>query len=467
MAKLNSLFDTFLSNINPDEEAVAFAIDAHESVRECLERQDKFRQYVEGSFLYGSYKRHTAVGDIKDVDIVILTNFDVEDKDNTPRKVLRKLKAALARCYDDPENPQYQRRSIRIDEPLPNNEDVEMTLDVIPAVIATDKDSPLRVPDHIVEEWIWTHPKGHLSNTTMLNSDDYSKGRFIPLVKMMKWWWKYQCEIRQPDVERPKPKGFWVECLTSENFDPNQTAWADHFMAVLGSVSEKYADIDEVPLLKDPGLEGEYIKTNMTMKEFLVFMEAINESLELAEQARNEENQLTSSELWREIFGDQFPLYDEVESEKTRAESRQTPLDDYSHAKPLRWKEIPDSHYKVQLNAYIYAGEKKLGGINSNGRTIQSGLGIKYVARVKAKGDYEVWWQVVNTGKHAEIEEGLRGDFFKAKLLNGGLSNNPLVNWEQTEYTGKHWIQCFIIRNRVCVSKSSRFYVNIKNPNFP
>ena len=138
---------------------------------------------------------------------------------------MRKLKAALARCYDDPENPQYQRRSIRIDEPLPDEEDVEMTLDIIPAVVITDKDSPLKVPDRVVKEWIWSHPKGHLKHSSDLNSQEHSKGRLVPLVKMMKWWWEYQCEIRQPEADRPQPKGFWVEILTGENFDNEQTAW--------------------------------------------------------------------------------------------------------------------------------------------------------------------------------------------------------------------------------------------------
>jgi hypothetical protein len=466
MAKLNGLFEEFLSRINPDEKAVEYAIDAHEPVRECLEKQDEFKQYVEGSFLYGSYKRYTAVGDIKDVDIVILTNFDIDDEENTPQKVLRKLKDALARCYDDPENPQYQRRSIRIDDPLPDNEEVEMTLDIIPAVVVTGKDEPLRVPDRVVKEWIWSHPKGHLEHTTRLNSDEYGKKRFVPLVKIMKWWWKYQCEVKQPDVERPKPKGFWVECLTGENFGTSQTAWADHFIAVLQSISDKYTDADEVPELQDPGLENNTIKTNMTLKEFEVFMETVNENLGLAILARDASDKLKSSELWREIVGDKFPLYDAEESEETRSASKSLALSDYSHAQPLPWPEQLKKRYKVRLDAYLYSGKRRLSGINSNGRVIFSDLRIKYVARTGARGDYEVFWQVVNTGKHAKEDNGLRGDFFEAKLSDGNQSSNPLVNWEYSRYTGKHWIECFIVKDDVCVGRSGRFYVNIKNLNY-
>lgn len=466
MPKLNDLFEVFISNINPDPEAVAFAIDAHEPVRGCLEGQDEFQEYVESSFLYGSYKRRTAVGDIKDVDIVILTNFDIDDEKNAPRKVLRKLKDALARCYDDPDNPEYQRRSIRINEPLPENEDVEMTLDIIPAVVVTNKDEPLRVPDRDVEEWIWTHPRGHLEYTTQLNSDEHGKKRFVPLVKIMKWWWKYQCEVRQPEVERPKPKGFWVECLTGEHFDTSQTAWSDHFIAVLESVSEKYTNADAVPELQDPGLENEIIKTSMTLEELEVFVEAVNESLELATLARDASDPLTSSELWREIFGDKFPLYDADESEETRSKSKDLSLGSTNHAQPLPWPEQLEKRYKVHLDAYLYVGKKRRGGINSNGRVIPNGLRIKYVAKTRARGDYEVFWQVVNTGGHAARENGLRGEFFKARLLSGNPSSDPLINWERSSYTGKHWIECFIVKDGICVGRSGRFYVNIKNLDF-
>lgn len=463
MAKLNDLFEVFLSNINPDEKAVEYAIDAHEPVRECLEKHDEFKQYVEGSFLYGSYRRNTAVGDIKDVDIVILTNFDIDDEENTPRRILRRLKDALARCYEDPENPQYQRRSIRIDEPLPDNEEVEMTLDIIPAVVVTNKDEPLRVPDRVVQKWIRSHPKGHLEYTTRLNSDDYGKKRFVPLVKMMKWWWKYQSQERQPDVERPHPKGFWVECLTGENFDMSRTAWADHFIAVLQSVSDKYADVEGVPELRDPGLGNETIKTRMTLEEFEVFMEAVNESLETAILARDASDKLKlrSSELWRDVFGEQFPLYDAEESEESRFESKRSPLGDFSHAEPLRWPGELKKLYKVRLDAYIYKDKRRLGGINSNGRVIPSGLRIKYVAKTKARGDYEVFWQVVNTGRHAAREDDLRGSLFPSKL-----PDNPLINWEHSRYTGKHWIECFIVKDDVCVGRSGRFYVNIRNPSY-
>lgn len=467
MAKLNSLFKRFLSNIEPDSKAVGYAQDAHKPVRDALFDDEKFGQYMEDTFLYGSYKRHTAVGDIKDVDIVVLTNFDITDPKNTPQCVLRKLKEALARHYDDPENPEYQRRSIRINDPLPDEPDVEMTLDIIPAVAVNGDDQPLRVPDREVKEWIESHPKGHIAYTTTLNSEEVSDGTFVPLVKIMKWWWKYQCEVRQPDVERPKPKGFWIEALTGETFDRTQSDYADHFIAMLTTIKALYDNVSEPPQLRDPGLPGKTIKTNMTLEEFQVFMTAVTESLTTAVAARAETDELKSSVLWREIFGEEFPLYETEEATKSTELMLRPSLGDSRHAVRPNWTEnLNPKKRKVRIDAYLFKGTESRGGLNSDGRVIENGVNIQFVARTNVRGPYEVHWQVVNTGQHATSDNGLRGGFFAARNLDGTPTADPLINWESTRYTGKHWIQCFIVQNGRCVARSKKFYVNIRNAQF-
>lgn len=466
MSKLNSLFDQFLSNIEPDKDAVAYAQEAHKPVRDFLEHDEDFGKYVESTFLYGSYRRYTAVGDIKDVDIVVIINVDPDDEVNTPQKVLRRLKTALARYYDDPENPAYQRRSIRVNDPLPDNPDVLMTLDIIPAVAPNGADQPLKVPDREARTWIQSHPKGHIDTTSALNRDEYSGGRFVPLVKMMKSWWRYQCEERQPEVERPKPKGFWVECLAAESFDPTQRSWADHFIAVLRKISERFDGVSEVPQLQDPGLPDQALRTSMTFEEFRVFMCAVNDSLRLAITARDRVDYLESSVVWRDIFGDLFPLYEEEVTELTERGSALT-LGVMPEIEALRWPKRLTKKRKVRIDAYTYFGNVRKQGISSNGRILPSGWHIKFTAKTNVRGDYEVFWQVVNTGKHAEEKQGLRGKLFRAKHRDDSSSVDPLVNWERTEYTGKHWIQCFITQNGYCVAQSEKLYVNIRNKDYP
>ena len=129
---------------------------------------------------------------------------------------------------------------------------------------------------------------------------------------------------------------------------------------------------------------------------------------------------------------------------------------DHEHAIP--WSYVKKN--RVRLDAYVYLGNKKNGGLNSNGRTIRSDRWLKFVVKTNTRGQYQVFWQVVNTGWHAHSVGGERGDVFKSKY------SNPIIHWEKSLYTGKHWIECFIVKDCICVARSGRFYVNIYNSDF-
>ena len=129
------------------------------------------------------------------------------------------------------------------------------------------------------------------------------------------------------------------------------------------------------------------------------------------------------------------------------------------HKRAIPWNYVKKN--RVQLDAYVYLGNKNMGGLNSNGRTIMSDLWLKLVVKTNTRGPYQVFWQVVNTGWHAHSVGGGRGDVFKSKY------SNPVIHWEESLYTGKHWIECFIVKDGNCVARSDRFYVNIFNPDFP
>ena len=131
-----------------------------------------------------------------------------------------------------------------------------------------------------------------------------------------------------------------------------------------------------------------------------------------------------------------------------------------SHQQAILWSFV--KRYRVRLDAYVYLNKKvKLSGLNSNGRTINSDLNLKFVVKTNTRRPYQVYWQVVNTGWHAESKGGGRGNIFESK------DSNPLVHWEDSLYTGKHWIECFIVKDGICVARSGKFYVNIYNPKCP
>jgi hypothetical protein len=51
---------------------------------------------------------------------------------------------------------------------------------------------------------------------------------------------------------------------------------------------------------------------------------------------------------------------------------------------------------------------------------------------------------------------GLRGEIEQKEVEEGGL-----IKKEETQYTGTHSIECFVVKDGVVVAKSGQFVVNI------
>lgn len=316
MQKMSPYFEELRKVIEPNPDRKKEAQEADDPVREHLETHECFADRHVTTFLYGSYKRSTAVGDIKDVDIVVVTNYTT---DHEPVEVLDELKDALAELYDEP-NLADQRRSIRIDRPLPDVPDSELTLDVIPAIYQDedDPDGPLWVPDRDKKEWIPSHPKGHIQRASDLNAESHQERAFVRLTKMMKWWWKYQFEKRKPKVagHERKPKGFWIEVMAGEYADLTKESYPEMIVALLENAFNAFEDFRTtgiMPTLPDPGLRNyfdpdyRYIKTSMDDDEFEFFLDVLEESLGWAREALNAGSEYEASKLWRKFFGTVFP----------------------------------------------------------------------------------------------------------------------------------------------------------------
>jgi predicted nucleotidyltransferase len=301
--KLNWYFDELKAAIEPDQKYKEQAQKADDPVREHLRTHISFADYHIYTFLYGSYVRNTAIGNIKDVDLVIICNYS---NYSSPLILLNKLRDSLAILYGDA-NLADQRRSIRVDQPLPDTYNSKLTLDVIPAIYQSGSDGALWVPDREKREWTASNPREHMAHTTRLNAASH-QGRFVPLAKMMKLWWKYQFEARRPWVEsfKRKPKGFWVETMTGQFVNLSKDSYPELIVSVFENAFSNFKRfrIDgKIPNLEDPGLPGKSIKTSMTANEFSFFLDTLEESLTLAQEAANVTSESRAVELWQAIFG--------------------------------------------------------------------------------------------------------------------------------------------------------------------
>lgn len=83
---------------------------------------------------------------------------------------------------------------------------------------------------------------------------------------------------------------------------------------------------------------------------------------------------------------------------------------------------------------------------------------VLFSATTNVPKPFNLYWQVVNTGQEAERANQLRGQILPSKTAGvGGLTQK-----ETTVYTGMHWIECFVVKDGICVARSGEFVVNIE-----
>ena len=94
--------------------------------------------------------------------------------------------------------------------------------------------------------------------------------------------------------------------------------------------------------------------------------------------------------------------------------------------------------------------------ITTNDRVIPKKCEIDYKAlRPLSLATAKVKWQVVNTGAEAQAANQPRGEFNDSNIEKGGRH-------ESTAYRGRHYVQCFLIKNGRCVAYSKEFFINVE-----
>jgi len=125
-----------------------------------------------------------------------------------------------------------------------------------------------------------------------------------------------------------------------------------------------------------------------------------------------------------------------------------------SHRQELIWTFHPQ--YSAEISGRVREKDN-WHQFQSNCAPLPKGCNLSFLTKTNAPEPYEVYWQVVNTGEEASKVNQLRGKIFPAKVAGKG----GLIQDEGTQYTGTHWIECFIVKNGVCVARSGEYIVNI------
>lgn len=128
-------------------------------------------------------------------------------------------------------------------------------------------------------------------------------------------------------------------------------------------------------------------------------------------------------------------------------------LEGIDHHKKIKWHFVNREEVKI-VARYKYKGFRY--------KTIRSGTGLnkngdlKFEVKAKNLRNYDIYWQVTNTGKEAINANCLRGDFYDSEIVEG-----KRVRKESTSFTGHHYVVAFLVKDGICYGRSAPFEVNI------
>lgn len=382
----------------------------------------------------GSKAKHTMIKENYDLDIVC---YFPSTNNNTLKELHDNVQNVLSKKY----SVLPKASAVRILNLENNISNEEYHIDVVPGcfIDETNHDAFL----HVIygdRERIKTNIKTHIEYISESGCRD--------LIKLTKLW---VCRNKLP-FKTFVLELFVVNILSDfEEKDNYEVA----FKEVLQKLSEQIDTIN----LADPANSNNIVTQTMSDAEkFVIKGRAVGDLEKI--------NKNGDLKTFGDVFRDQN--IDEILSIDTESRAISIPpQEDLSHWEGPSWP-IAISQCEVSIRCFIVdEDDNNLEEILSDEKTLFGENYLRYEAVVKNfPVGAEIYWQVVNTGIDARKQGGLRGDFFKGKDWKNRLLSNEKINYEFTRYTGKHWIECFMVNQGLLIARSGRFFIKVMNKKF-
>lgn len=171
-------------------------------------------------------------------------------------------------------------------------------------------------------------------------------------------------------------------------------------------------------------------------------------------------------DAWYEFFNHNYWEYDE-EIEETGQSLSKSPFVllntgylEYDDTEEYIDNIMPvENKYKIKLDCKVTNSRgvmKKLSTFNSQGQKLQTGMKLEfYLDEDRVPKPYKVYWKIKNNGVEAIKNNMIRGQIFENE------DDDLVQRKEETSFSGEHYVECYIVKNNVCVAKD-KITVNIQ-----
>ena len=375
----------------------------------------------------GSFAKGTLISTSYDLDVVCYFDNDDAAAGETLKDIFENVRGALETAYKvEPKKSALRLtgRSEGVTEP-----ELEFEVDVVPGRFVDDAQEDVFLFQNEGEKnRLKTNLKAHVSHV--------QDSGLVDVVRLAKLW-KLRTGL--------EVKTFVLELVVIEVLEASTEDTHDTNLVSLWTALRD--DIDDIEIEDPANPSGNDLSEFFGDEEREALASAAALTLGLLE-----------AEGWEAVFGELEEAGDDSQDAELVA------LADWSHRAEPPWP----SRQTIYSVAVTGSYQTRRGGwsaeLSSNKILVTERTWFRYRATTNVPEPFDVRWQVVNTGAHAKEVGGLRGrEFSPSKGRGGSEPANKLETWEHAEYTGKHWIECFIVKGDEVWARSGPYYVNIVN----
>ena len=313
--ELNDQLKELVSEISPTDSQQRELRDAHIRLRERLMADEDLKPIIVGTFLQGSYRRHTAkrpeTGDKPDVDTVVVTRLNRHEY--TPEQAMNVLRPFLNRYYlgkwkKKGRSVGIEMGKVKLDVVLTSAPSEALERSLIKAMQQENdygdsfdkgdewRNEPLWIPDREAKNWQRTHPREQIRWTQEKNRR--TNGHYIHVVKLVKWWWQTQ----HPEQEHPR--SYPLEHIVGDCCPDGVASLAQAFTETM----ERIARYNPATGSPDRGVPEQNVLKRITMADGSRFQQFAAQAAAVARRACNSKDEGESANLWRQIFGSKYTV---------------------------------------------------------------------------------------------------------------------------------------------------------------
>lgn len=417
------LFEQFRKNL-----AVRNADEISKSYRQITEKLNGKYYDSDSTTLHcrqvGSYGRHTAVHGISDLDMAFVLPWSVYDRfqkyeNNKQSSLLGEIRQAL--------KDRFPNHTVRTQQQVVSVDFTDYIIEVLP--VFEHDDGSYTYPDaNDGGSWRSCNPVAEIDEINSLNQD--KNHNLKRLCKMVRAW--------KNDHGVPL-KGMLIDTLCYQ-FLKGTTAYDDESYSAYGEMSRDFfaylVDIDEdKEQWRAPGSGSIVTKSGH-------FHPKAKKALRRLQEALDDDD--VAHERWSTVFGEHFPEYVEEEKQRAITEGRVKNMEQF-----IGQKFSLDIQYNLRIDCSVKNEGDQLRNLMS--RVIRYKIPKEreltfWVAEIDVPPPYKIYWKVKNVGPQAIERNMIRGDI--------RMDSGPHQITERSSFQGDHYVECFAVKENVCVARS-------------